>query len=209
MLSPAFMIADANGIYRRGLATLLTEHFTGCTVNVAATTEQLLTVAQQHWFDVLLIDTSLPAANSFEAARTLLQQYSDCRMVLYAHNHTEQVMVQAFAAGAAAFFNHFETPDTIIFIIREVLAKGCCITPDAFKAYQAAHTRIQNTQQLAKPLTRREQEILQLLLQGKTSRQIAEELHLSTKTVDNHRSNIMAKTGTHSITQLLLFYAGK
>lgn len=205
MYAPAFIIADANSIYRCGMANLLKEQFTDCTTTEVADVHTLIAAVHHHWFNVILMDVSLPPVNGFEAARSLTQLYSNCCIVLYAYERSEQVIIQAFAAGAVCFFNRDETAETIIYKIEEVLQKGCCITSHELKAYKAAHTRIFNPQPNHKILTLREKEVLQLIQKGSTSKQIAAQLHRSPKTIDNHRSNIMTKTGTHNIAQLVLY----
>ena len=205
MLAPAFIIADASCINRPGLANLLKEYFTGCTITEVEDAAALMAATQQQWYDAVFTQIHLPADGGFATAQNLLQQCSSYRVIFYAHHNTQQQVVQAFAAGAAAFFNCQETKDAILHKIKEVLHKGCCFTPAEFEAYKTAHSRLIKAQDTHKPLTPREKEVLAFLCKGLINREIADTLFISKKTVDNHRGNIMEKTGCSNIAELIVY----
>ncbi len=204
-VSPAFVIADAHDIYRCGLLNMLKEHFTNCIVAQAADTENLLNAVRQQQYDVIMIDAGLPPLNGLEAARSVIQLNADCRIILYAKAHSEELAVEAFAAGANAFFYTDEPQLRIIFKVSEMLRNGCCITEDIIKAYRAAQQRITLQQDTTKTMTACEKEVLQYIIKGLKNREIAETLHRSIKTVINHRHNIMVKAGCHNTAQLLAY----
>ncbi len=204
MLSPAFIIADASCVNRPGLVKLLTTNFTGAAITEVADATALTAAAAHEWYDVVFADVHLLPGGGFTAARDILQVCSDYRIILYAHHNTLQDMVQAFAAGAAAFFNCNEPEETILHKIREVLEKGGCITPVEFAAYKAAHSPVPQQVQHNKPLTLREKEVLGFVCKGLSNQKIADTLYLSVKTIENHRSSIRDKTGCHNTAQLIL-----
>jgi DNA-binding NarL/FixJ family response regulator len=202
-LSPAFIIADAHGLHRCGLTNFLKQHFKDCTVAEVANANELFAATQQHWFDIILIDVRLPHLNGFETARQLKQLSADCCLVLYSAEQNEELKMRAFSCGAACFFYTGDTEDAVIAKITEVLEKGFSITVENFRAYQRAHKRLEDSMNII--LTQREKEILLFLKKGYTSIQIAADLSLSKRTVENHRQHLMHKTKCHNTPQLLLY----
>jgi DNA-binding NarL/FixJ family response regulator len=192
------VIADTNIVYRHGLTALIEKHFTNCTIAEVADANALLCVLRESCADVILAPVNLLQQEGFTVIQQLLQQHNHLRIILYAAHRNEQLMLQAFVAGAAAFFYSDEPVENIIYKTEQVLQFGCCITPDTFNAYKTAHN-----QQNDKQLTRREKEILQWVEKGNTTQQIAQLLYLSNKTVQNHRNNILRKTGCHNMAQAL------
>jgi DNA-binding NarL/FixJ family response regulator len=202
---PVFIIADTHDVYRIGVLNLLKQHFTGCTVTEVTDTGNLLQTVQQQQYDIILIDTGLPPGNGFNAARSVIQLHADCRIIMYANTGGEEVVAEAFASGANAFFYNDEPQQQIIFKVTEMLKNGCCITANTIKAYRTAQQRIIKNNGHPKPLTLREKEVLQYIIKGLKNREIAEVLYLSVKTIINHRCNIMRKANCHNTAQLLAY----
>lgn len=200
--SPAFIIADAHCVYRCGLTTFLTQHFKGCTITEVTNAGDLFAAAQHHWYDMVLMNVHLPP-NGFETARELKQLYADCCLVLYSSEENEQLKMCAYNCGAVSFFYARETAAAIIACIEEVLEKGFSINAESFRAYQREHKRIAESAKVA--LTQREKEVLYFIQKGFTNKQIAAQIFVSAKTVENHRHHLMHKTNCHNTAQLLMY----
>jgi DNA-binding NarL/FixJ family response regulator len=201
--SPAFIIADAHGMHRRGLTNFLKQHFKGCTVAEVTNANDLLAATQQHWFNIILIDVRLPHLNGFETARQLKQLFANCCLVLYGAEQNEELKMRAFTCGAASFFYTYEPEGAVMAKIAEVLEKGFSVTAENFRTYQREHKRLEDSTNII--LTQREKEILLFLKKGYTSIQIAADLSISKRTVENHRHHLMHKTKCHNTPQLLLY----
>jgi DNA-binding NarL/FixJ family response regulator len=153
---PVFIIADTHDVYRIGVLNLLKQHFTGCTVTEVTDTGNLLQTVQQQQYDIILIDTGLPPGNGFNAARSVIQLHADCRIIMYANTGGEEVVVEAFASGANAFFYNDEPQQQIIFKVTEMLKNGCCITANTIKAYRTAtHYKKQRPPKAINPARKR------------------------------------------------------
>lgn len=203
-MNPAnIVIADTSSIYRSGIAALLQKHFHHCIITEAADATSLLYLLGKHYADVILAPVTLLQQENFTAVKQMLQQQNEVRIIMYAAHRDEQLMLHAFSAGAVAFFYWDEPEEKILHTTEQVLQTGSCISTEAFYAYKAAHKQLMDAQQYDKLLTQREKEILELIEKGFTTPQIAAQLFLSTSTVQNHRNNILRKTGCHNIAQLL------
>lgn len=206
---PAFIIADTHHVFCTGFKELLQQHFINCTITHVANADCLLQAAQQQAVDLVLIDACLPPHDGFTAACQLVQLKAACRMVLYAHENSEQTMVKAFASGAAAYFYAQEPVEAILFKLTETLKNGYCIRPENIKAYRTAQEHLLMPLPKGKLLTATEKKVLQYVAQGLTNSQIAGLLYRSTRTIDNHRQHIMKKAGCHNAVQLLAYARAK
>ena len=151
---------------------------------------------------MVLINVHLPP-NGFETARQLKQLYADCCLVLYSAEENEQLKMCAYNCGAVSFFYTKETDAAIIACIKEVLEKGFSINAESFIAYQREHKRLAESAKIA--LTQREKEVLYFIQKGFTNKQMAAQMFVSKKTVENHRDHLMHKTNCHNIAQLLMY----
>ena len=153
--------------------------------------------------DVVIMDVAMPGMNGIEATRRIKSTHpSACILALTMHED-EQYFFEILKAGAAGYIPKRAAPDDLVSAIRAV-ARG-----HIFLHESLARFLVQDALQQERPeksvLTPRESEVLTLIADGKTSREIAEELVISVKTVDRHRENIMAKLDIHNRVELVKY----
>ncbi len=205
-MNPAtIVITDTSSVFRRGIADLLEKHFPHCIITEAADANTLLCLMREPGADVILAPVNLLQQDSFNAVWQLLPQHNHVRVIMYAAHRDEQLIMHAFSAGAVAFFYWDEPEESILHKTEQVLQTGSCINTEAFYAFKLAHKQLLQTQQGDKIITPREKEILQLIEKGFSTQQVAAQLFIAACTVQNHRNNILRKTGCHNIAQALLY----
>lgn len=150
---------------------------------------------------VVVMDITMPRLNGIDATRLICKQNPSVRVIALSNHSTRQVVDGMFKAGAQGYVLKNEAFKELVQAIENVasgipyLSPGLkCLGPDE-EVEAAAYTR----------LTRREREVLQLITGGSNTKQIAEELNISTKTVETHRVNLMKKLGASNPVELALY----
>jgi DNA-binding NarL/FixJ family response regulator len=196
------VLADDHTIVREGLAGLLCRNPDIEIVGTASTGAEAVLAARKLAPDVLVTDISMPDLNGIEAARAIRER--DCHVaivVLSMHSSSEHV-ARAFAAGANGYVLKDAASDEIVAAVRAV-ASG-----RRYLSRELGDVAPEATAQGASPLaslSARERQVLQLVVEGKSSAQIAQQIHLSPKTVETYRSRLMKKLGVADIPALVKF----
>ncbi|MGI8959069.1 MAG: LuxR C-terminal-related transcriptional regulator [Bryobacteraceae bacterium] len=200
------MIADGNKLFRSGLRSLLSTESEFHVMDEACDAAEAIAKARVSPPDVLVMDLALVNADGQQAAFALRQfQPSTAILFLTPEDEPEQLQM-AVAAGARGYMLRDSTPDQLIAGVREV-AKGLDdgnpaglsrLIPDlqALAASNQGYTR-------GSVLTAREQEVMRLLAEGRTVREVASELSLSGKTIEAHKLNLMRKLDIHNRASLV------
>lgn len=203
-VNPAFIIADHRPCLRHALQHLLNNTYIHCTIKEAADTQQLLHHASEALYDVAFIDHSLPPHGGFEAFTQLTQQYLHCPVILFGSDSNKKKVVEALMNGAAAFFSWHDDPLHILHTVHEVLHRGFCLSAEQMQVIRNIEKQRKHLSKLPQ-CTRREKEVLALLAQGYSTKQIAAMLYIGCSTAENYRNSLLRKTGTRNTTQLLNF----
>lgn len=150
----------------------------------------------------------MPCLNGIEATRRIVEEKPDIKVVALTMHSDERYVSEMFRAGASAYLLKDCAFEELCTAINLVVAGQFYISPGiagiVVKDYVKKIEYLSPSSALSS-LTPREREVLQLLAEGKTTKQIASDLHLSGKTIDTHRRQIMAKTGSYSIAELTKF----
>ena len=163
-------------------------------------TEDAITQAIQHKPDVVVLDIDMPGPSSFEAARTIITRCPNARIIFLSAFVDDRYIEQALKVGALGYLTKKESPQAVIKAIRTAASGGAYFSPHVqerivFDSGGPTLARI------AKPrvskLTPRELEVLQHIASGHSKKQIAQKLHISVNTVDNHSNHLMAKLDIH------------
>ena len=200
----SILLADDHAIFRDGLKALIEKQKDLKIVAQAANGKQAIQLANQLIPDLAIIDISMPDLNGFEATKAILKKIPKIKIIaLSMHSHRHYIE-EMFKAGASAYLLKDCAIDELTRAIRLVMKGQSYISPavktithdDLFRNLQntAAHTR--------KTLTTRQREILQLLAEGKSTKQIAVTCHISAKTVETHRAHIMKKLHINNLSDL-------
>lgn len=201
------LIADDHEILRHGLRVLLEKDRRFEVVGEADDGRRAVELARELKPDIVIMDLQMPILNGIEATRQILTRRHPCRIVFLSMSSDPVVVRQAIQVGARAFVLKDAAFDQLLEAIEAVTRGEQYLSPkivgvvlDDYLKQLGAGTGAQLS-----VLTSREHEVLQLLAEGKTSKEIAGILEVSVKTVDTHRQNLMAKLDLHSIAELTKF----
>jgi len=192
------IIADDHALFRQGLRQLLTAE--GYEVVAEATTgEEALAAVAAHPGCVLLLDIAMPGVDGFEVARRLSEQGADVKVVMLSAREDRDALFSAISAGARGYVAKDADPDQLFAAIDLVMRGGTVLSTGVAESLGEGIRELEYKpgayQQRRLDLTDRELEILRLLATPKSPAQIAAELYLSKKTVQNHISAIYRKLG--------------
>ena len=204
------LLADDHEIVRRGLSALLQRHEGWEICGEAADGREAVEKAKQLNPDVVIVDIGMPTLNGLDATRRLLQHDPNFKVIVLTVTDADQVIREALEAGARGFVLKSDAARDLIAAIEALQGRHMFFTPrvnDLLLAgfLEKGHAISRDQPPNLPTLTAREREITQLLAEGKSSKEAASLLNLSTKTVETHRSNIMRKLSLHSIRDLVVY----
>lgn len=195
------LIADDHAVLREGLRLLLDGTEGLEVVGEAADGEEALRQAEELRPDIVLLDLAMPRMGGLEAARRLREILPGAKVVILTVHDQEQFVFQALQAGASGYLLKESGSAEILSAMRAVAAGGCYLSPRISRTVIQDYLRQEQKRPRgaqAGSLSERECEVLRLIAEGSSNRQIAAQIHLSPKTVENHRANIMRKLGVHN-----------
>lgn len=203
-MTTRILVVDDHEIFAEGLCSLLDDEPGLEVIGRAASGDQAVRRSREKVPDVVLMDLTMPGLNGIEATRLIKAERPAVR-VLCLSMHTDRGFVMgALDAGASGYVLKDGAKKELLHAVRTVMKDDVYLSPGvAGIVVNAAKSRA-DSNPLAK-LTKREREVLQLLAQGTTTREIADRLHLSVKTIGTHRVHIMDKLGVDSIAALTKF----
>lgn len=197
------LLADDHAVVRQGFSRILAAHADMEVVGEAGNGREAIELAQELKPDVVVMDVSMPELNGIEATRRLMKASPRIR-VLALSMHKDSVYVrEILRAGAQGYLLKDASDDDLLTAVRAVGQGQGYISPSVSEAVLSDYRR-----HVADPidlLTSREREVLQLIAEGKTNKEIAAALHLSIYTVDAHRGRIMEKLNLHSSGEIVRF----
>ena len=200
---PRLLLADDHALFLEGLSKLLEPDF--AVVGAVKDGRTLLTEVQRLKPDAVLMDIAMPLLNGMEAARQLHKAVPESK-VIFVTMHTDRTFVtEAFRAGASGYLLKQSAGSELVFAIREVLKGHQYVTPMVTKGVLHAVLTARSQQQprvSSGTLTMRQREILELVAEGSSLKDIAARLNLSIKTVEYHKSRLMERLGFRSTAEL-------
>jgi two-component system, NarL family, response regulator NreC len=205
-MSIRILIADDHGIVRAGLRALLQEEADLQVVGEAADGKQAIQLCLLHKPDILLLDLSMPDQYGIEVIKQLKHQTSTRILVLTLYED-ESLVQGVIKAGASGYIIKRAIESELINAIHAVHDDHLYIHPAVTRAFFKDFSAESEPGSITRPeeLTPREIETLRLIAKGYTNRQIANELSLSVRTVETHRSNLIGKLGIRTRVDLIVF----
>ena len=196
------LLADDHALYREGLRLLLEREGLEI-IGEAADGGEAVRLTFELLPDVVVMDLSMPVYNGIEATAKIRKALPNAKIVLLSMHEDEGSILEALKVGVNGYVFKSQTDRDLIHTI-EVVANGAFyLGPNIPHSVIDALTH--NNSQVSEALTEREQQVVDLIANGKTSREIAEILHLSPKTIESHRSRIMQKLKLHQTTELICY----
>jgi len=198
-------IVDDETVIRQAMAQLLDMEEDLEVVGGGKNGEEAIDLVHEHLLDVLLTDLNMPVMDGLTAIRAIKQEYPNVEICVLTVHADDEHLFEALKAGAKGYLLKDATPDEVVEAVRTVAHGGAVLyAPLATRVlaeFQRLTQQKDDLQRLFSQLTRRELECLGLLADGKTNRQIADELFLSLKTVKTHVGNILRKLEVNSRTE--------
>ncbi len=201
------LLVDDQRLMRDGLRTLLELEADLQVVAEAENGQQALDAFTRHKPDVILMDIRMPVMDGVEATRRILQADSQARIIILTTFDDDEYVFDALRVGALGYLLKDVSRAELIEAVRTVHAGGALIEPSVARKVLAEFSRLPATHHrpIDVPLTEREQQILSLLAEGLSNKQIAERLYLAEGTVKNYVSSILDKLGVDDRTQAALW----
>jgi DNA-binding NarL/FixJ family response regulator len=208
----SILLADDHAVMRAGLRLLLERHQDLRVIAEAGNGRDAVALAESLKPDVAVIDIAMPLLNGIEATQRICAGEASTQVVILSMHSDESYVLRALKAGARAYILKESAEDDLIRAVRSVSAGKSFFSPVISRLLlddyvrQAATKGVEDSYDL---LTSREKELLQLIAEGKTNKEIASLLNLSPFTVETHRANILQKLNLHSVPQLILYAVRK
>jgi DNA-binding NarL/FixJ family response regulator len=190
------LLADDHQIVRQGLKALL-EQKGFIVAGEAADGHEAIQLAVKLRPDVALLDLVMPLINGINVARTILREFPNTKVILLTMHTEEQYVFDALRAGVSGYVVKTDAATDLAHAIDAVLRGAIFVSSKISGGIVQAY--IENKGVAVDPLTPRERQVLQLIAEGKTTKEIASLLGISVKTGEAHRTKIMSKLGMHSI----------
>ncbi|MGA2417245.1 MAG: response regulator transcription factor [Candidatus Sulfotelmatobacter sp.] len=201
------LIADDHEVARRGIRSLLEGHEGWEVCGEARDGREAVDFATELQPDILLLDIGMPNLNGLDAARQILAAAPDARILILTIHDAEQVVREVLAAGARGFVLKSDAGRDLISAVEALENRRTFFTPKVAQmmldGYLRPHEESDSSAQTV--LTPREREVLQLVAEGKSTKEVATMLKLSVKTAETHRTNLMRKLNLHSVADLTLY----
>jgi DNA-binding NarL/FixJ family response regulator len=197
------LIVDDHPMVREGITMRISAQRDLEVCGEAATESEALALVSRTDPDMMIVDISLKSGHGIELIKQVKSRYPGVRILVFSGFQESLYGERALRAGALGYLNKQESNDNVIEAIRTVLGGGRFISPELTRRLVAqALTNRGAAQDPFDKLTDRELEVLRMIGQGLTSGAIANQLHLSTHTIDTHRENIKRKLGANNAAEL-------
>lgn len=200
------LIADDHTIVRTGLRALIKGEAGMDLVGEATCGEEALLLTQELHPDILVLDLSLPDMDGIQVTRKLKREQSDVRVLILTVHEDEALLRESMRAGASGYILKHAAESELVAAIHTLKIGGLYVHPKMmgglFTEPELPKAPSSSNVSAMEMLTPREIDVLRLIVQGYTNRQIAEELALSVRTVEGHRGNLTEKLGMHSRVEL-------
>lgn len=212
-MSPVrIVLADDHTILRNGLRAVLEREPDFAVVGEAANGREAIAVVGREQPQIVILDIAMPVLNGIEAAQRISTDYPKTAVVILSMHSDEAYILRALRAGARGYLLKDSAERDLIDAIRAVSSGKAFFSPAVSKVLADDYlrqVRQQGVEDSYELLTARERELLQLIAELRSTKDIATLLGVSPHTVDTHRGNIMQKLNVHSIPELILYAVRK
>jgi len=203
-MKPQVLIADDHQLVLEGLKKLIE---TECDiVGSVSNGRDLVTAAKQLNPDIVLLDLAMPLLNGIEAARQIKADNPGVKLIFLTMQTNRDYVREAFEVGASGYVAKMEAASDLLSAIRDVQAGRFALSPSLSERLLGHHMEPdQNPTRLFSALTPRQREVLQLVAEGKSAKQIAEMLYISVKTVEFHKKHLMDELRVQNSAELVRY----
>jgi DNA-binding NarL/FixJ family response regulator len=201
------LIADDHGLVRRGAVAVLRARNGWSVVGEAANGREAVQKAVKLKPDVAILDIGMPELDGFEATQQILQAVPDTKVLVLTMHESDQMVRRALDAGARGYLLKSDLTEYLAKAVRAIAAGKRFLTPKVSEIVLDGFLRTKSEnagkEQRSARTTPREMQIVRLLAQGKSNKEIAAQLAITVRTVETHRAKIMLKLDLHSLADLI------
>lgn len=212
MPSIRILLADDHAVVRDGVRALLEKQPDMTVVGEASDGRETVELAEEQAPDVVVMDIAMPNMNGIEATRRIVASNPRTNVVILSMHQDESYVLRSLKAGAKGYLLKDSLRSDVIEAVRSVAQGRSFLAKKVSRMLQEDYIRVMQSRGVEDSydlLTDREREILQLVAEGKTNKEAATILNISTTTVETHRTHILQKLGLHSIPDLILYAVRK
>lgn len=203
------LVADDHAIFREGLRSILARDPSIEVVGEAANGLEVVRISNEVSPDLIIMDIAMPELNGIEATQAILESHPQIRVVILSVHSRKKFILESLKAGARGYVLKDSAGEKLLEAVSAVLRGDCYLdSPVAshIVAEYVGYTVAGDTgASSARDLTEREREVLRLIVEGYSNREIAEKLFISPKTVENHRTSLMNKLNRHDVIGLVKY----
>jgi DNA-binding NarL/FixJ family response regulator len=209
MPGPRIVLADDHEFVRRGVRSLLESEPGWKVVGEVADGHDAVEMARELKPDILVLDIGMPRLNGLEAARRIRKVSPDTKVLILSMHDSENLAKAVVQAGALGYVTKSDTARDLVLAIHALLRGKIFFTPRVDRMMLESFLQDGKSPRIKErtsdQLTSRQREIVQLLAEGKSNKEVSSLLDLSLKTVETHRANIMRRLGCHSVSDLVRY----
>ena len=206
------LLADDHGVVRKGLRFLLERQQGMEVVGEAADGREAVRLAETSNPDIAIIDIAMPLLNGIEATAQMIRRKPNLRVIILSMHSDEDYLLSALNAGAKGYLLKESAEGDLVRAIRAVVKGTPFFSPEIARTMLEDYMRFlqqRNLQDSYDLLTEREKEVLQLLAEGKSNKEVATILNVTVNTVDTHRLHLMQKLNLHNTAEIVLYAVRK
>jgi DNA-binding NarL/FixJ family response regulator len=198
------LLVEDHHIVRSGVRLLL--EGLGVQVIEAADGREAMSLTREIHPDIVLMDIMMPGLNGLEATEQIKRDFPRIHVIILSVHEGEEYVVHALKAGASGYVAKSGDTNELYLALRSVMQGGTYLSPRISKQVVSDYVRrLNDDREPPEQLTRRQREVLQLIAEGHTNKEIANTLGLSEKTVQSHRIQLMRRLGVHDIAGLVRY----
>jgi DNA-binding NarL/FixJ family response regulator len=203
------LVADDHDLMRRGIKALLQSRAGWEVCGEAHTGREAVTKAEELKPDIVILDISMPDLNGVDAAKRIRKSSPDTEVLILSVHYSDQLIRDILEAGVRGYIVKSDSDRDLIIAVETLANHKPFFTPRATEVmltnFNEGKTRTEPPETMRDRLTSREREIVQLLAEGKSSKEVASSLNISVKTAETHRANIMRKLQLHTVSELVRY----
>src|SRR3984893_5658196 len=209
MKSLRILIADDHDLLRRGVKDLLQSHAGWEVCGEAHTGREAVAQAEQLKPDIAILDISMPDLNGVDAAKKIRKASPDTEVLILSVHYSDQLIRDILEAGVRGYIVKSDSDRDLIIAVEALANHKPFFTPRATEVmltnFNEGRARPEISEPIRERLTAREREIVQLLAEGKSSKEVASSLCISVKTAETPRANVMRKLQLHAVSELVRY----
>lgn len=196
------LLADDHALIRQGLKALLEKQGIQV-VTEASDGQEAVRLAEKAQPEIAILDITMPLLNGVDAARELMKATPKTKVILLTQHDEDQYVTEALRAGVKGYVLKSQAAEDLVHAIREVSKGSVYLSPSISRAVVDAY--LSKTYVSTDPLSTRERQVLQLVGEGKSTKDVAQHLGISVKTAESHRARLMRKLDIHETASLVRY----